>query len=308
MHETPSCASQDIINNLMHTPARIPPKYLYDGQGSALFDVITRLPEYYLPRVEREIMDTYGTEICHNIGPESTIIELGAGGCEKSRTLCRMAKPTHFVAVDIAGDFVHEAVNRLQAEFPALNAQAVVADLTQRIDLPEDLPRTGRVIFYPGSSIGNFDRDHALDLLTGIRDLVEEDGALLIGVDLAKDTNVLEAAYNDASNVTATFNLNVLTNVNRLADCDFQTSQWRHQAFFNTEYSRIEMHLEASHAATVRWPGGQRHFEPGERIHTENSYKYAPDEFHALLTKAGFRRIQTWTDQKQWFAVMLACP
>lgn len=308
MYAMPSMADQDIIKNLERTPACISPKYLYDSRGSALFDVITRLPEYYLPRTERSIMETYGAEIRRSIGPDSTIIELGAGGCEKSRALCRMIEPTHFIAVDIAGEFVNEAVNRLQTEFPKLHAQAVVADLTQRIDLPKDVPHTGRVAFYPGSSIGNFDPEHAVDLLTRIHDLVSEEGTLLIGVDLVKNTEVLEAAYNDASNVTAAFNLNVLANVNHLAGSDFQTSQWCHQAFFNVPCSRIEMHLEATHATTVRWPGGQRHFDSGERIHTENSYKYAPDAFHALLTRAGFRQIQIWTDPQRWFAVVLARP
>lgn len=299
---------QEIIENLMRVPARIASKYFYDGRGSVLFEAITNLPEYYLPRTEQTIMQTYSAEIRDSIGPGSTIIELGAGNCEKSRVLCRMVEPSNFIAVDIADEFLKDAVARLQKEFPQLHARAVAADLTKHIELPAGVPCTGRVVFYPGSSIGNFDPDHALDLLIRIRRLVGEDGALLIGVDLTKDVDVLEAAYNDAANVTAAFNLNVLANVNRLIGSDFEPSQWRHRALFNAAHSRIEMHLEAVSATTVRWLCGERHFDADERIHTENSYKYAPDEFHDLLARAGFRQVQTWTDDRRWFAVILARP
>lgn len=308
MHQMSPFNSQDIFEDLKRTPACISPKYLYDSRGSELFEAITRLPEYYLPRTERSIMETFGDEIRRGVGSDATIIELGAGSCKKSRALCQLIEPAQFIAVDIAGDFVNGAVAGLQQLFPQMRAQAVVADLNERIELPADVSPTGRIAFYPGSSIGNFDPNHALDLLLRIHDLVGEGGALLIGIDLVKDADILEAAYNDDANVTQAFNLNVLNNVNHIAGLDFRSSQWSHRAFFNAERSRIEMHLEADTATKVCWPGGERHFESGERIHTENSYKYAPDEFQALLNRAGFGQVQVWTDERQWFAVMLAHP
>ena len=163
-------------------------------------------------------------------------------------------------------------------------------------------------MFYPGSSIGNFDPPHALSLLSHMRAMVDDDGGLLIGIDLPKDVEVLEAAYDDAAGVTAAFNRNVLGHVNRLIGSDFDVEQWQHRAFFNTAHSRIEMHLEATADFDVRWPGGGRRFDQGERIHTENSYKYPLQVFTDMLAQAGFSRAQAWTDERGWFAVVHAQP
>jgi dimethylhistidine N-methyltransferase len=210
------------------------------------------------------------------------------------------------VAVDISGDYLLEAAAGLRRAFPDLDVRVVVADLFDDITLPGDLPGGHRLAFYPGSSIGNFDPETALSLLRRIRTLLGDDGSLLIGVDLLKDVAVLDSAYNDAAGVTAAFNLNALSHVNRLIGSDFNDSDWRHQAFFNGAQSRIEMHLEARTDVQVCWNGGQRHFQQGERIHTENSYKYALQQFAELLGRAGFRNPRAWTDPRQWFAVFLA--
>ena len=298
----------DIIQGLLQQPATISPKYFYDQRGSTLFEEITRLPEYYPTRTEAAIMQRHAAEIAQAVGPGRTVVELGAGNCSKAQALCRLLRPVCFVGVDISADFLAQAVERLRRECAPLDARAVPGDLTQGVALPADIPCAGRLIFYPGSSIGNFDPPHALALLTRMRELASADGALLIGIDLPKDVAVLEAAYDDAAGVTAAFNLNVLAHTNRLIGSDFDPAQWRHRAFFNAGESRIEMHLEAAEPCEVRWPGGSRRFAAGERIHTENSYKYALPTFTAMLARAGFARTQVWTDEQQWFAVLHARP
>ena len=301
-------AVRELGDGLGATPACIAPKFFYDAQGSALFDAITRLPEYYPTRTEAWIMRERGAEIAAKVGAGGTAIELGAGSCEKAHALCALIRPRRFVAIDISAEFLREAARDLRAAFPAMDVRAIAGDLTRDIVLPADIPREQRLLFYPGSSIGNFDPPQAHELLTRMRGLLDEDGALLIGVDLVKELAVLEAAYNDAAGITAAFNLNLLRHVNRLLGSDFEPAQWQHVAFFNAASSRIEMHLEARMDTSVRWPGGVRRFARGERIHTENSYKYRVADFVALLARAGFPRAQTWTDARDGFAVILAQP
>jgi L-histidine Nalpha-methyltransferase len=296
----------DIIAGLSAAQASIEPKYFYDERGSALFERITALPEYYPTRTEHAILCMHGQDIKAGIATDATVIELGAGNCEKARVLCDLIKPRCFVAVDISGDFLHQAVARMREAFPALDIRAVVADIFDQAPLPSDLPPGRRLVFYPGSSIGNFDPEIALGLLRRIRVLLAEQGALLIGVDLIKDTQVLDAAYNDAAGVTAAFNLNALAHVNRLIGGNFNLHDWDHVAFFNATRSRIEMHLQAKRDLRVSWNGGGRRFREGERIHTENSYKYSVPGFTELLERAGFRHSRAWTDPQQWFAVFLA--
>ncbi|KFB71569.1 MAG: Histidine-specific methyltransferase EgtD [Candidatus Accumulibacter phosphatis] len=298
----------EIAAGLCAAQANVSPKYFYDAAGSALFERITRLPEYYLTRTEAKIIETHGEEMARQIGPGATVIELGAGNCEKARALCAMIRPRCFVAIDISADFLHQAVDGLRDAFPSLDVRPVVADLLGEIVLPGDVPSARRLVFYPGSSIGNFDPEVALALLGRMRGLLGNDGALLIGVDLVKDEAVLEAAYNDAAGVTAAFNLNVLQHLNRLLGADFDLTQWQHRAFFNRQKSRIEMHLEALHETRVAWPNGFRNFRRGEHIHTENSYKYRIDDFAGLLGRAGFSNSLRWTDPEQWFAIFLARP
>jgi dimethylhistidine N-methyltransferase len=298
----------EIVQGLMQTPPGISPKYFYDARGSALFEEITQLAEYYPTRTERQIMSTHAAAIAKNVGAGCTLIELGAGNCEKSKSLCALLAPACFVAVDISEEFLQQALVGLRSALPDLDIRAVTADLSTEIVLPEDLPLRRRLLFYPGSSIGNFDPAQALALLSRMVALLGHDGALLIGVDLLKEPAVLDAAYNDAMGVTAAFNLNVLQHLNRLIGSDFDPQQWRHLAFFNDAQSRIEMHLVAEHDMLVRWPGGQRRFARGDHLHTENSYKYRVEDFTELLASAGFSRTQVWTDPRRWFAVILAHP
>jgi len=300
--------TEDITHGLRRRPACISPKYFYDQHGSRLFEEITRLPEYYPTRTENAVMQQHAADIARAVGTGRTVVELGAGNCQKARALCRLVRPACFVGVDISADFLNAAVQGLREDFPGLDARALGGDMTQGVQLPGDIPRAGRLVFYPGSSIGNFDPPHALELLAHMRELVDDDGGLLIGIDLPKDVAVLEAAYDDAAGVTAAFNRNVLTHVNRLIGSDFDVEQWGHRAFFNQDASRIEMHLEALADSEVRWPGGGRRFDRGERIHTENSYKYPLPVFTAMLARAGFTQAQAWTDERGWFAVVHARP
>lgn len=296
----------EIIEGLRRTPACISPKYFYDERGSRLFEAITRLPEYYPTRTEHAILQASGADIARAIGQGCTLIEPGAGSCVKAAVLCGLIAPRCFVGVDISADYLSGAVQRLGARFPGLDARALGGDITRGIDLPADLPTAPRLVFYPGSSIGNFDPPSALALLRQMRALAGDDGGLLIGIDLPKEVAVLEAAYDDAQGVTAQFNRNVLDHVNRLIGSDFEGSDWQHRAFFNAQESRIEMHLEARAPVVVRWPGGERAFAAGECIHTENSYKYPLDRFYELLAQAGFAPTRAWTDPLQWFALVHA--
>lgn len=298
----------EIIEGLRRTPACIAPKYFYDERGSRLFEAITELPEYYPTRTELAILAQSGADIARAIGPGGTLIEPGAGNCAKAAVLCALLAPRCFVGVDISVDYLAGAVQRLGERFPGLDARALGGDITRGIHLPEDLPAGPRLVFYPGSSIGNFDPHGALELLRQMRALAGDEGGLLIGIDLPKDVAVLEAAYDDAAGVTAQFNLNVLAHLNRLIASDFDLDDWRHRAFFNAAESRIEMHLEARAALAVRWPGGERMFAAGERMHTENSYKYPLEHFCRLLGQAGFSRARAWTDARGWFAVLHAQP
>lgn len=302
----PLACRQEIQAALMAPQASISPKYFYDRRGSELFDAITRLPEYYLTRTERALMRRHGRAIAEAVGAGRVVIEPGAGNCEKARALCLRLAATHFVGVDISADYLDGAIARLRAALPGLDARAVGGDITLGLRLPPGIPRERRLVFYPGSSIGNFDPPQAVALLARMRALVGSDGGLLIGVDLPKDKAVLEAAYDDAAGVTAAFNRNALRHVNRLIGSDFDLRQWRHQAFFNAAASRIEMHLEAQAPQRVRWPGGGRDFAAGERIHTENSYKHPLPAFAALLREAGFASSQSWTDARGWYAMVHA--
>ena len=298
--------SEQIVAQLLQQPAAISSKYFYDSLGSRLFELITEVPEYYPTRTERALLKQHDTAIAAAVGPGSTLIDLGAGNCEKAGRLFASLRPSRYVAVDISADFLHAAVADLQQRFPEIDMLALGADLSGEIVLPASVAAQQRVFFYPGSSIGNFDPEQALALLTRVRKQATPDGGLLIGYDLVKPLDTLEAAYDDALGITAAFNLNILNHINRLIDSDFTVRDWRHRALFNPVHSRIEMHLEARAATTVNWPGGSRHFQAGERIHTENSYKYQVGEFAARLKQAGFTRVQTWTDPRQWFALSYA--
>ncbi|HPP83488.1 MAG TPA: L-histidine N(alpha)-methyltransferase [Rubrivivax sp.] len=294
---------------LLRPHAALAPKFFYDAQGSALFDAITRLDEYYPTRTEAAILAEHGTAIADAVrghtGPAPVIVDLGAGNCAKGAALCALLAPQRYVAVDICAEHLAGALAPLQREHPALELVGVGLDFSRRLELPAGLAGTRALVFYAGSSIGNFDPVAALELLRQARALAGS-GALLIGVDLVKASDVLEAAYDDALGVTAAFNLNVLRHLNTLLGADFDLRQWRHVAHYERAASRIEMHLEARAACLVRWRGGQRAFAAGERIHTENSYKWTRAAFAALLREAGFGEPRHWSDARGWFALFVA--
>lgn len=298
----------ELIAGLLANAAHCSPKFLYDALGSKLFEAICELPEYYPTRTEAAIVAQHGAELARAIGPGSTLIDLGAGNCAKAANLFPLLHPAHYVAIDISHDFLHDAIARLRQRFAHIEMTAVALDFSSAFTLPDVVSPERRLFFYPGSSIGNFTPDQARDFLTGIRQQCDPAGGLLIGIDLIKQTEILNAAYDDGLGVTAAFNLNLLRHVNTLLGSDFDVRQWRHQGAFNAAASRIEMHLQAREALTVRWPGGSRAFAEGERIHTENSYKYRQRSAVALLESAGFRAVNVFTDANEWFALIYARP
>lgn len=289
----------------------VSPKYLYDPLGSRLFEAITDLPEYYPTRTERAIFTQHMQDMARAAGTGSTFIDLGAGNCEKARSLFDAFRPKQYVAIDISAEFLDGALEALRRQFPAMDMLGLGMDFSSGLDLPASVGTTQRLFFYPGSSIGNFSPLSALALLTDIRrhcgngslGSLGDSSGLLIGFDLVKDQAVLEAAYDDALGVTAAFNLNLLNHLNTLIGSDFQVRDWQHRATFNTRLSRIEMHLDAKHDVTVSWPGGERKFSEGDGIHTESSYKYTLPDIRGILLQAGFRDVRTWTDDARWFAV-----
>lgn len=293
----------ELSAGLLAAPAFASPKYFYDALGSKLFAAICELPEYYLSRTEASIFDAYLGEIAEAVGVGGTLIDLGAGNCAKAARLFPALQPAQYVPVDISVDFLRDAVGDLQQRFPHIQMTALGLDFSSALQLPDRVQRDRRTFFYPGSSIGNFTPAEAVDFFRRLHAACGDDGGLLIGVDLVKATEILDAAYNDALGVTASFNLNLLLHLNQLLGADFDIAGWRHVSFFNTAQSRIEMYLEARHAVTVKWQGGERRFQQGERIHTENSYKYTPEDFVQLLQQAGFKVTRTWSDADDWFMV-----
>lgn len=290
---------------LLAAPAALAPKYLYDPLGSRLFDAITELPEYYPTRIEAALLAEHGAAIAARLPTGATLVDLGAGNCEKAARLFGVLQPSRYVAVDISVDFLHNALHCLQRQFPTLDMLGVGLDFSSTLALPSEVGPGPRLLFYPGSSIGNFTPPQAMTFLRQVR-AAAQGGGLLVGVDLVKPLDVLEPAYDDALGVTAAFNKNLLLHVNRLLGADFDVRDWQHLAFFNTEHSRIEMHLQAVRDVTVRWPQAERRFAAGERIHTENSYKYRVADFDALLHQAGFDQTAVWQDARGWFAMFWA--
>ncbi len=303
--DDPAAIRAELLAGLRAPGATIAPKYLYDALGSRLFAAITELPEYYPTRTEAAIFADHLDDLAGTLGPVATLVDLGAGNCEKAARLFAALRVQRYVAVDISVRYLRESLENLQQQFPAIEMLGLGVDFSASLQLSHDTGDGPRTLFYPGSSIGNFTPQAALAFLRQAHAECRG-GSLLIGVDLVKPVEILEAAYDDPLGVTAAFNRNLLLNVNRLAGTNFALADWRHVAFFNSAESRIEMHLEALGATTVRWPGGERRFAAGERIHSENSYKWRRDDFAALLTTAGFSALRHWSDARGRFAVFAA--
>jgi L-histidine Nalpha-methyltransferase len=295
----------ELLRGLQSHPATVAPKFLYDALGSRLFDAITELPEYYPTRTERAIVDRHLPELAAAVGRGSILVDLGSGNGEKAARLFEALAPRAYVAVDISVEYLRESLRSLQRRFPALEILGIGMDFSARLQLPADVGPGPRCLHYPGSSIGNFTPEAALDFLRQAQAECRG-GGLVIGVDLVKDRATLERAYDDPLQVTAAFNRNLVRRLKAVLGGDAQVEDWRHVAFFDPVNSRIEMHLEAVAPVTLTWPGGSRRFERGERIHTENSYKYSVASFTGLLRDAGFGRVRCWTDEAGWFAVFHA--
>jgi L-histidine N-alpha-methyltransferase len=303
--QDPAAVRAELVAGLLAPQAFSSPKYLYDALGSRLFEAITELPEYYPTRTEAGIFNQHAAAMAALQPANATLVDLGAGNCAKAAGLFAAFSPARYVAVDISVAFLRQALGRLQAQYPQLPMLGVGMDFSSALQLPPQAGNGPNVLFYPGSSIGNFTPAQALVFLQQARHACQG-GGLLIGVDLLKSAELLEPAYDDALGVTSAFNRNLLPHLNQLIGSDFQLADWRHVALFNAVESRVEMHLQALRAVHVSWPGGERAFEAGERIHTESSYKWRAADFAQLLQAAGFVSRQAWTDERGWFAVFWA--
>ncbi|OAI89613.1 dimethylhistidine N-methyltransferase [Exiguobacterium sp. KKBO11] len=293
----------EVIEGLMREQKVLPAKYFYDHIGSQLFEQITQQPEYYPTRTELAILEQHRAEIARSIGDVHTLIEYGSGSSRKIQMLLETF--THldtYMPIDISKDFLMESARQLSERYPALHIKAVCGDYSQSISLPVEEAQK-RVIFFPGSTIGNFEPEEAMRFLRHSSRILETGDGFLIGVDLKKSVDVLERAYNDVAGVTAAFNLNMLTHLNQMLEGTFNVTRFEHHAFYNEEKGRIEMHLRSQLDQLVQVGDVTVPFKQGETIHTENSYKYSKEEFETLALKSGFHPVNCWIDDDERFSV-----
>jgi dimethylhistidine N-methyltransferase len=302
--EPQSPFARDVVAGLTAQPKRLPPKYFYDRAGAQLFEEITGLPEYYPTRCELEILHARAAEIAQLLPQSSALIELGSGSSKKVRILLAAApRIAAYVPVDISSEMLEQEAADLRRDHPALMVLPVEADFTRPFSLPAKISRMARVGFFPGSTIGNFEPYEAGAFLRHAGRMLGSGARLLIGVDLVKDVGVLHRAYNDRAGITARFNLNLLARINRELEGDFDLDGFRHRAFYNSQHSRIEMHLVSVKRQKVTLCGRQIELAAGETIHTENSYKYTRASFEALARAAGWSVRAAWTDSECNFLV-----
>ena len=295
----------EILRGLTAPQKRLSPKYFYDKRGSEIFDRICTLAEYYPTRTEMSLLEDHLGEVAALVGERAVVIELGAASSSKVRLLLdHLHDPLAYVPVDISPQFLLEQVESLRADYPRVEMHPVFADFTKSFALPARPKGAGRnLLFFPGSTIGNFTRRRALELLEVMAQKAKPGGGLLIGVDLQKDPAILRAAYNDAEGVTAEFNLNLLARLNRELDAEFDLDRFAHEAIYDERERRIEMRLVSTAPQRVSVGGVPVHFASGEYIITEYSHKYAPAEFHALAARAGFVPQRTWIDDEELFSL-----
>lgn len=295
----------DVLQGLSESPKRLECKYLYDQRGSQLFDAICELPEYYPTRTELAIMRTHAAEMAEVIGPAATLIELGSGSSLKTRVLLdELLRPTAYVPVDISGDHLHRTAGRLQRVYPEIEILPVAADFSQPFEIPAaELARNKHVVYFPGSTIGNFERAAAIGLLRQHAQMCDSGDGLLLGFDLVKDIAILEAAYNDKQGVTARFSTNLLHRINRELGGDIAVEQFRHSAHFDEGESRIDIRLVSQADQNVKIAGREFAFAKDEPILTEYSHKYTPRAMQQLAREAGWRLKHLWTDPQELFAV-----
>jgi dimethylhistidine N-methyltransferase len=294
----------EVLEGLTQPQKQLPAKFFYDEHGSELFEQITYLEAYYPTRTERAILSNNIDDIAQKIGAQAMLVELGSGSSSKTRLLLeKLDSLAVYVPVDISEEYLHKIVSNLRVEYPKISIIPVFADYTTAFEIPNlgDSYRQ-QVVFFPGSTIGNFRPDVARSFLQTLADITDEDSDMLIGVDLKKDPQVLEKAYNDEQGITAKFNKNMLVRINRELDANFDVDRFMHHAFYNEEQSRIEMHLVSQLDQIVTIAGQDIQFIEGESIHTENSYKYSLDEFKELVSE-WYEVEQVWTDEQQYFSI-----
>jgi dimethylhistidine N-methyltransferase len=296
---------KDVLSGLRSTPKRLSSTFLYDERGSHLFDLICELPEYYVTRTETHILSRSAREIATCIGERALLVELGSGASTKTRLLLeQLPGLAAYVPVDISRTHLLAAARRTSDAYPLLEVLPVCADFTQAFTLPRPRGTPRRVVvFFPGSTIGNFDTREAIELLRTMRRIAGDGGGLLIGYDLVKEPAILERAYDDAAGVTAAFNLNVLQHLNRELGSDFDLSQYRHEAVWVVDHSRIEMHLVSLRDQTVTIAGEGIQFATGEHLVTEHCHKYTAQSFAAQAKEAGWKAVRTWQDERAYFNV-----
>ena len=297
---------RDVLNGLAARPRMIPPRWFYDRDGSALFEEITMLPEYYVTRTERTLLQSVAAEVAGLVGPGRAVVEFGSGSCAKTPILLNALNPAAYVAIDISSDMLIELATNISTIFPDLAIHPIEGDFTKAVRLPPELQRILRLGFFPGSTIGNFLVADAVNLLRSMASILGTDSMLLIGVDRIKDKSILLPAYNDAAGVTALFNRNVLHRINRELDGSIPVDAFSHLARWNDNEARIEMHLKAERDLEFRVDGHFFRMAEGETIHTENSLKYGPRDVGVLLRAGGWSPITMWTDQEEFFTIILA--
>ncbi|MCH8229574.1 MAG: L-histidine N(alpha)-methyltransferase [Chloroflexi bacterium] len=302
----PQTMLDDVVAGLSQRQKTLPSKYFYDVRGSKLFDDICELDEYYVARVESTLMAEHVDEIASAIGPEVLLIEYGSGSSLKTRLLLRnLDRPVGYVPIDISSDYLSQVGLALQVEFPKIEIMPVAVDFTRAFDVPNPCrPEMKRVVYFPGSTIGNFQRKEAQSLLAGMADLAGGNGGVLIGIDLDKDRDVLHAAYNDSEGVTAQFNLNMLRRINRELGANFDLQSFRHEAIFDSDASCIEMHLVSTRRQTANVCNYSFEFQENETILTEYSHKYTFRSFEQMANEAGLVVKRSWTDANNMFAVL----
>ena len=301
--ETPSVFREDVIRGLHSQVKTIPCKYFYDERGAALFEAICKTPEYYPTRTEIALLERHGAEIATLIGREAQMVEYGAGAGIKTRILLEAAPVKSYVALDISPEFLDPTALALAEAFPHIDISALCVDFTKPFTLPALAAGSRRVGFFPGSTIGNFTRDEATAFLRNAARTLGRDGALIVGVDLKKDRRILNAAYNDTAGLTAAFNLNLLTRINRELEGTFDLKSFVHFALYDPKMGRLEMYLYSLGFQTVRVDGQMFTFSAGEAIHTENCQKYDVEEFQILASSSGFMPVQAWVDDQRLFSI-----
>ena len=303
----PSDTRHEVLKGLNQPQKCLPAKYFYDEYGSILFEKITELPEYYPTRTEIELLRKHAKEISDILGQGSRLIEFGSGASTKIRILLNTLRPNYYIPMDISSEFLINSAHRLAEDYPWLNIQAACVDYSQAFELPDSITNTSDPLlgFFPGSSIGNFTPEEASVFLRRAHKILGNGRYLLLGIDLDKEQKILKAAYDDSQGITALFNKNILNNINKHLDCNFNTNNFNHKIVINQIKSRVEMHLESKIDQVVKISDNMITIKKGETIHTENSHKYTIDSFRELIAISQFKMLKHWTDPDNLFAIVL---